>query len=169
MRKTLSFGRTARTAGALLALVISSTVATEQSAAAATPALQNRQSGLCLGISGGGSANGTPAIQWECNHNSDQAWSFVKSGDGVELVNDYGMCLEAPGWTTAAGAQLGQWTCHGGANQIWYWSGSDTGPIHLINKNSNMCISNRGGSMSWGTPIIQWPCNTAADQLWDTL
>ncbi|GAA2268734.1 MULTISPECIES: RICIN domain-containing protein [Kitasatospora] len=167
MQKTFSFGRTARTVGALFVLVLSSTVASQQSASAAAPGLQNQKSGICLGISGGGSANGTPAIQWECNHNSDQAWDFVQSGDGIELVNANHMCLEAPGWTTAPGAQLGQWTCHGGANQIWYTSGSDTGPIHLINKNSNMCISDRGGSMSWGNPIIQWPCSDVADQLWN--
>ncbi|MFB7669418.1 RICIN domain-containing protein [Kitasatospora sp. NPDC056138] len=168
MHKTFSFGRAARTAGCLLALVISSTVAMEPSASAATgTGLQNQKSGLCLGISGGGSSDGTPAIQWECNHNDDQAWSFVPASDGFEIVNGSGKCLEAPGWTTVAGAQLGQWACHGGANQIWYHSGSDTGPIHLINKNSNMCMSDQGGSMSWGASIIQWPCNDAADQLWN--
>ncbi|WP_170305310.1 RICIN domain-containing protein [Kitasatospora viridis] len=169
MQKTFSSGRIVRTAGALLALVLASTLATGQDAsAAAWPAVINSASRLCLGINGGGDANGTPAIQWGCNGNPDQSWAWVQTSTpgGYELVNGNGLCLEAPGWTTTAGAQLGQWACNGGANQIWNDDGINPDTVSFRNENSHMCISDQSGSPLAGAPIIQWPCNGLGDQLW---
>ncbi|MFD3555914.1 RICIN domain-containing protein [Streptomyces goshikiensis] len=120
----------------------------------------------CLGIYGGGTSNGTLAIQWSCNQNRDQYWFTESAGNtgGYLLKNLNGLCLEAPGWTNEPGAQLGQWSCHGGANQVWHISGEGYGGHRYQKTNSNLCISVEGGSPNNGARIIQWPCNNAADQ-----
>jgi hypothetical protein len=167
MARKLKIGRLLGSAAAAAAMFLTFSTLSTGSAVADTPLhLKNYNSNKCLGISGGGTGWGTPAIQWSCNHNNDQLWTTVPTGSGYELVNSNGLCLEAPGWTTAPGAQLGQWQCSGGANQIWTTNGNQWSNIQIKNVHSNLCISAQGGSQSDGAAIIQWNCSDVFDQFW---
>ncbi|KDN87961.1 RICIN domain-containing protein [Kitasatospora cheerisanensis] len=175
MTRRTGFGRLLTAAGAVTALTVSLALTSTGSASAASDFLGNLRSNAtnqCLANDGGGSGNGTLAIQWSCNGNNDQLWTFENTGGGAyEIVNNWGKCLEAPGWTTTAGAQLGQWDCLGNANQVWYidnYMTADAWKMRFRNKNSNLCVSVQGGSSANRTPIIQWYCNDADDQRWHT-
>ncbi|MFB7668608.1 RICIN domain-containing protein [Kitasatospora sp. NPDC056138] len=170
MRKKFGIGMAAKAAGSTLALTLSFSTFSTQTASASTwiQPLKNAGSNLCIGVDGGSPYDGALTLQWECNGNPDQTWFWVPTNGGYELQNGNKKCLEAPGWTTAAGARLGQWSCHGGANQIWNINDFDnSGRRRVKNANSGLCISNQGGSGEWGNHIIQWQCNTAPDQYWD--
>ncbi|MGW4381831.1 RICIN domain-containing protein [Kitasatospora sp. NPDC004531] len=172
MTRRTGLGRLLTAAGAVTALTVSLALVSTGSASAASDFqgnLKNNATNGCLATDGGGDGNGLPAIQWSCNGNNDQMWTFENTGGGAyEIVNRWGLCLEAPGWTTAAGAQLGQWECHGGANQTFYIDNYmiDSSNMRFRNKNSNLCVSVQGGSTAYRAPIIQWYCNDAADQRW---
>lgn len=79
-------------------------------------ALHLMDQGLCLDLSDGETANGTPATLWYCNGAASQQWKY----DGETLRNVASdRCLDVPGWNTTDGTQLIIWDCNGGANQTW--------------------------------------------------
>jgi len=71
----------------------------------------------CMGVAGGGTANGSLVQLSACTGAGGQAWTPGANGS---LVNPQsGKCLDANGGSSADGTQLIIWACHGGTNQRW--------------------------------------------------
>jgi len=81
--------------------------------------IRNQNSGLCINVSGGSTANGAAIIQWGCNF-----WSGNDEWKGTLVYTDQfgidyyqlkarhsGKCLVVQNASTAQGARLVQWTC----------------------------------------------------------
>lgn len=83
------------TVSAGLAVAAGVALAAAPSAAASGWGIRNNNDGLCLGIDQNSTAWGTRAVQWECNGNADQQWTFhsVDGGSSYTLTNDHGLCL----------------------------------------------------------------------------
>ncbi|WP_406510541.1 RICIN domain-containing protein [Streptomyces sp. NBC_00212] len=124
----------------------------------------------CLGILNGSSSWGAHAIQWGCNGNDDQKWSFQGAGDiyiTITNSND-GECLGIDGGSTAQGARAIQWGCNGNDDQKWHmvYNGPQTGTYRFVNKKSGQCLGILNGSNAQGAEAIQWGCNGRNDQSW---
>jgi len=122
----------------------------------------NVSSQLCMGASGGKMTAGTPIIQWWCNGNDDQYWSwtFAEEGDYQPLLNnkDNNKCLDVLGSSSDAGAKLILADCNGSDSQRWaHFNEPVLGGSLLKNKHSGLVIGTSGGNRSIGTPLIQWP------------
>jgi alpha-galactosidase len=68
-------------------------------------------------VYGGGTADGTSVIIWDCHGQGNQRWRF--NADGTLTATGVGKCLEAPGNATANGTRLTISSCNGGAGQRW--------------------------------------------------
>ena len=80
----------------------------------------NTQSGLCLDVTGGGTADGTPTQQWDCNNTPNQQWSLDYQGEFVRLISvNSGKCLDVRNGSHDDHAIVQQWTCNGTAAQRW--------------------------------------------------
>jgi hypothetical protein len=71
----------------------------------------------CLDANGQGTGNGTTAIIWDCNGQSNQQWNVNSNGTITGVQS--GLCLDASGAGTANGTKIHLWACHGGTNQQW--------------------------------------------------
>lgn len=83
--------------------------------------LVNVNSGKCLEIPGGSTAEGATADQWTCDGGTHQLWTRTSViGGYVTFTNVHsGKCLQVAGASTANGAALNQSTCNTGTNQQW--------------------------------------------------
>jgi Ricin-type beta-trefoil lectin domain len=80
----------------------------------------NVQSGLCLDVTGGGTADGTPTQQWYCNNTPNQQWNLDYQGEFVRLISaNSGKCLDVRKGSHDDHAIVQQWTCNGTAAQRW--------------------------------------------------
>ncbi len=84
-------------------------------------ALENAQSGKCLDIRYGESANGTPFIQYSCHYGGTQQFVFTKEGDntyGLQSALTQGFA-DLNGHGTVNGTEVRSWSYTGLSNQRW--------------------------------------------------
>ena len=166
------FVRTSVVAGFMSAAVTVSVGLAPSATAVARPGMMRLvdANGMCLGSWLG--HRDTQAIQWSCNHNNDQEWSFQRVGSDkgwgayYRIVNKDGQCLGINGFSRARGAHGTVWDCNGNADQLWYYQQGSNGWGGLVNRNSGMCLGSQNGIKKAGTKQIQWSCNGNPDQLW---
>jgi len=136
--------------------------------------LTNENSRKCLSIGWGDPTPGIPAIQWDCELNSDyntlprQRWTWAPVpgiSSTYTLKNEAtGKCLAIGGASHAKGKEAIQWTCEpGNTEQQWIYDSSN----RLWNNESRLCLAIPDSSVANGTAAIQWTCNDNADQKWD--
>lgn len=80
--------------------------------------LVNPQSGKCLDVAAGSTANGARVQLWSCNGTGAQQWQ--SNANGTITNPQSGKCLDAAG--SGNGALLQLWDCYGGGiqpNQVW--------------------------------------------------
>ncbi|WP_415830128.1 RICIN domain-containing protein [Kibdelosporangium persicum] len=116
--------------------------------------LRGESAGRCLDANGGGSANGTQMIVWDCHTNANQ--HFTQNGQALQVM---GKCLDAPP-NAAPGTRTQIWDCHGGANQQWNLTGTGT----ITNVQTGLCL-NIGGTGN-GAAVNVATCNGGAGQRW---
>jgi peptidoglycan/xylan/chitin deacetylase (PgdA/CDA1 family) len=104
------------------------------------------QSGRCIDVPNGSQNNGTRVQLYDCNGQSNQAWTYTSD----KQLRVYGnMCLDAAGSGNGAAVQI--YACHGQGNQQW-------------NVNSNGTIS----GVQSGRCLDVWStANGAQVQLYD--
>jgi hypothetical protein len=72
-------------------------------------------SGSCIGVQGGSTSQGAPALEWGCNGSRDQSWALRTRpgwGNAFEVWNlGSRFCLSVPGASFNAGIQLNQYRC----------------------------------------------------------
>jgi hypothetical protein len=144
------------------------------SAAAATFQIKNFESGLCLGISGGGVD--VPAVQYTCNGHPDQQWHWGSWYTGLttyqQLVNNDNVCLGVTSGSTAHGARLVGWHCLGTNHPDQYWT-SITAWICMVSgewtlsNNSGLVVGVYGDPLKVGAPLVLWgDQGTCNNQIW---
>ncbi|WP_166385920.1 RICIN domain-containing protein [Catellatospora methionotrophica] len=84
-------------------------------------AFENVNSGLCMNVAGGGSANGAAIVQFTCGSFANSQWTFNAKGSGYQLVGvQGGSCVNVSGGT-GAGNWIIQFACQplGAPNDTW--------------------------------------------------
>jgi len=127
----------------------------------------NRNSGLVMDVSGGGTNAGAQVIQWTNHSGLNQQWSLVPDGANYQIVNrNSHLVLDVSGGGTNAGANVIQWTNHNGLNQQWYLM-PDGGYDLIYNVNSNLVMDVFGGGTNAGAHVIQWTNHNGLNQQWE--
>ena len=117
-------------------------------------------SGKCLDAAGGGTANGTPIILFDCHAGANQTWVLPRDGShSIGLLG--GKCLDVTGANPTSGTRVELWDCNKGANQSWLFN-RDGSVKGLAGK----CLDVAQGNPANGTPIILWDCHGTANQKW---
>ncbi|GAB6911592.1 ricin-type beta-trefoil lectin protein [Streptomyces sp. KhCrAH-43] len=141
-------------AGALVALG-------SGTAGAATPgALTNTGNGKCLDVTGGSTADGTPAQMWTCYPGSqNQSWTLNSDGS----LTAKGKCLDLAANGTANGTAVHLWTCYGSvATQKWRLTSAGD----LVNTAANKCLDIKDNSSADGARLQIWDCAGTGNQKW---
>lgn len=134
---------------------------------------QNGRWSLCLDVEGGG-GDMARVIQWQCNHQPNQAMQFVHAGTEAgrnyfQIRTERG-CLDVEAASFSNGAKIQQYTCiPGQRNQHWFidlmWGGTYAYQV----RHSGKCLDVPSGTtQTW--PIVQmqqYTCNfTSAQNFW---
>ncbi|MEU3294363.1 RICIN domain-containing protein [Streptomyces longwoodensis] len=132
--------------------------------------LVSGNAGKCVDASGGGTANGTPLIQWSCgDHQTNQQWQFSATDSGYYRITNRnsaanGQVIDVPGDPSANGTALTTWGWNGGANQQWMPVLEGDNRYHLVSRSSGKCLDVTGASTADGTALDQWTCNGGSNQ-----
>jgi hypothetical protein len=128
------------------------------------------ETGACLDVKGGNTADGTPVQASRCSANFAQQWNFGAADVGGLLTSDirgigtsngFGKCVDVKGHQRADGTPVLMFHCTGSPEQGWgYING------HLINNASQKCLDIQALGTDGTLATIQ-PCNAfARGQIW---
>ncbi|MFE4533717.1 RICIN domain-containing protein [Streptomyces scopuliridis] len=122
--------------------------------------------GQVANVKGGGSANGTPVIQWPWSGAANERWEATAKGGGYYQFasRESGKCLNVKGGGNANGAEVIQWPCGNSANELWKFVRKGIG-YELVVKSSQKCLNVKGG-VGKGHALIQYTCVGAANDIW---
>jgi len=131
----------------------------------------NANSGRCIDVPGGSTANGTTLIQYGCWTGATQAFTFdpIYPGSKVGAVSNTssGKCWDVLDASTATGAAVGQWGCWAGGNQRFSLRTAANGNYLIVAQHSGLCVEVAGSSTANSGAIVQNTCTGAANQQWD--
>ncbi|MGI5459104.1 family 43 glycosylhydrolase [Streptomyces sp. CA-249302] len=139
---------------------------------AATPTsytLVNRNSGKCLDVDGGSTADGANVFQWTCNGGSNQKWKVEDLADDTNrLVNvATGKVLDTADCSTADGADIRQWSWLNNKCQRSRLVFTATGDyVRIVNENSGKVADVADCGTANGTDVRQWTWLDNTCQQW---
>ncbi|HEX5205063.1 MAG TPA: ricin-type beta-trefoil lectin domain protein [Actinoplanes sp.] len=119
------------------------------------------QSGRCVDVPGGTTANGTQTQLYDCTGAASQRWTAT-SGKQLQVYGN--KCLDASGRGTTNGTAAIIWDCNGQTNQQWNLNSNGT----ITGVQSGLCLDATGAATANGTKLILWSCNGGANQQWST-
>ena len=123
-----------------------------------------QNSGLCVDVAGGSSANSAAIDQWTCKTSgtANQEFQFVPvSGGYGELQNqNSGSDIVVQGASTANGGAVIQYTQNGTSNGLWLPIQQSDGTWQFQNQNSGLCLDQAGAVTTQGVQFDQWTCKT---------
>jgi endoglucanase len=129
--------------------------------------IANRNSGKCVDVVGGSTADGAEIIQYTCHGGANQQWQLQDAGGGYYRIVSQasGKCLDVDGASTADNARIIQWACNGGANQQWELR--DTGGYtEIVSRHSGKCLDVVGSSTANSARVQQYACYGGSNQQW---
>jgi hypothetical protein len=134
------------------------------STAHAAGAMFVSETGACLDVRGGSTANRTPVQAFRCNATFAQQWNFDGTTiRGIGTTNHFAMCVAVSGGGIADGTPVLMTFCNSSTAQLWVY---DHG--HLVNFASHKCLDIQALGRD-GTPATIQPCNAfARGQFWTT-
>jgi GH43 family beta-xylosidase len=120
--------------------------------------LVNRNSGKCLDVTGGRTADGTNVIQWTCHGGDNQKWRVEDLGDDTSRLVSVatGKVLDVNGCGTADGTHIQQWTWLNNTCQRFRLVYTETGWVRLVNANSGKVADVADCGTGDGTDVRQW-------------
>ncbi|MFI9583615.1 family 43 glycosylhydrolase [Streptomyces sp. NPDC052236] len=139
---------------------------------AATPTaytLVNRNSGKCLDLAGGNTADGANIQQWTCSGGANQKWRIEdRANDTSRLVNvATGKVMDAANCDTADGANFQQWSWLNNNCQQFRLVFTATGDyVRLVNANSGKVADVADCSTADGANVRQWTWLSNNCQQW---
>jgi GH43 family beta-xylosidase len=129
---------------------------------AATPTgyrIVNRNSGKCLEVAGGSTADGANIQQWTCNGGANQRWRLEDLADDTSrLVNvATGKAADVANCGTADGADIRQWTWLNNTCQRFRLVLTSAGGwVRLVNQNSGRVADVANCGTADGADVRQW-------------
>ena len=127
----------------------------------------SRQSGKCIDVAGGGSANGTNIQLWECSDSKAQKFRVEPRDGGLRLVDvASGKCIDVAGGSTQNGANVQLWECNGTAAQTFNSTEVGDGFVSLTNSGSRKALDVASWGTSNGSNIQQWEFAGGDNQKW---
>jgi hypothetical protein len=128
---------------------------------------KGQNSGKCLNISGGSTADGSKMIQYDCTDvgsNSMFGYNPVTQELKIKMGDK---CVDVSGGSTIDGAQVQSYSCNSTPAQKWTL---DNGMIK--NVGSGKCMNVSGDSHDSGANIITWSCDPnqlAGNEIWSII
>ncbi|WP_207535328.1 RICIN domain-containing protein [Desertivirga arenae] len=131
----------------------------------------NRATGLALDASGGGTANGTPLIQYGYNGGNNQRWTVTSLGNGQYSIRNVasGRSIDVNGASNVPGTATILYDYQGSANQRITLGTPASGYYTLFFQHDYQVLDVSGGSTAANTPIIQWGYSGGNNQQWQFL
>ncbi|HEU5129811.1 MAG TPA: RICIN domain-containing protein [Glycomyces sp.] len=128
----------------------------------------NLNSGKCMDVVSGSTADGAEIIQYDCHGAANQQWRLEDAGGGYyRIVSEAsGRCLDVDAASTAEGARIIQWACNGGTNQQWQLRDAGGGHVELVARHSGKCVDVIDSSTANGARLHQYSCWGGANQQW---
>ncbi|WP_026930895.1 RICIN domain-containing protein, partial [Glycomyces tenuis] len=128
----------------------------------------NRNSGKCVDVVSGSTADGAEIIQYDCHGGSNQQWRFQEVGGGYyQIISQAsGRCLDVDAASTANGARIIQWSCNGGTNQQWELRDAGGGHVEIVARHSGRCLDVIDSSTANSARLHQYDCWGGANQQW---
>jgi GH43 family beta-xylosidase len=131
--------------------------------------LVNRNSGKCLDVADGATADGTNVRQWTCNGAAAQRWRVEDQGDDTNrLVNvATGKVLDVADCSAADGADIRQWSWLNNACQRFRLVYTATGGwVRMVNASSGKVADVANCGTGDGVDVRQWTWLTNNCQQW---
>jgi endoglucanase len=129
------------------------------SAAVLTPGtIVGQQSGRCVDVASGGTANGAVVQVYDCNGTGAQQWQTGSSGTITNPQS--GRCLDVSGGSTANGARVQLYDCNGSGAQQWQVGANGA----ITNPQSGKCLDANGSANA--SYLQLWTCGGTANQQW---
>ncbi|MBV7700197.1 family 43 glycosylhydrolase [Streptomyces sp. TRM70350] len=140
----------------------------EPAAASTTYTVVNRNSGKCLDVAGGSSADGANVQQYACHGGSNQRWRLEDLGDDTHrLVNvATGKVLDTANCSTADGADLRQWSWLNNTCQRFRFLATDSGHVRIVNQATGKVADVANCGTADGTDVRQWSWLNNTCQQW---
>ncbi|MGW6733671.1 family 43 glycosylhydrolase [Streptomyces sp. NPDC055013] len=129
---------------------------------AATPTsytLVNRNSGKCLDVNGGSTADGTDIFQWTCTGGANQKWKVEDLGDDTNrLVNvATGKVMDVADCSASDGADIRQWSWLDNKCQRYRLVFTASGDyIRILNESTGKVADVADCSAANGADVRQW-------------
>ncbi|MFJ8539734.1 family 43 glycosylhydrolase [Streptomyces sp. NPDC093591] len=129
---------------------------------AATPTsytLVNRNSGKCLDVNGGNTADGTNIFQWTCTGGANQKWKLEDLGDDTNrLVNvATGKVMDTAECSATDGADIRQWSWLNNKCQRYRLVLTATGDyVRIVNESTGKVADVADCGTANGTDVRQW-------------
>lgn len=129
-------------------------------------------SGKCLDIQGGSTANGARLVQYACHGGANQRFRFVRitgSFYNIRPVHVSGKCLEVAGASTADRARIVQFACDNGTQQMFRLLDDSAPDVAGFSSRirahpSGKCLDVEGGSSANSAPVVQFTCTGGSNQ-----
>ncbi|WP_405824621.1 family 43 glycosylhydrolase [Streptomyces sp. NBC_01390] len=121
--------------------------------------LVNRNSGKCLDVEGGNTADGTNILQWTCNGGTNQKWRIEDQADDTSrLVNvATGKVMDTAACATADGTDLRQWSWLNNNCQKFRLVYTATGDyVRIVNESTGKVADVADCSTTNGADVRQW-------------
>jgi hypothetical protein len=132
----------------------------------------NENSGLCIGASGQGTANGTVLQMNTCANGTystqlSQEWIFTPASSGYYEVSDANATAEA--WNvvnvgTTSGSLMQIWTYGGASNEEFDAVSLGSGYYKFVGEGSGLCLDVPGNSTASGVQLEIYTCNGTTAQ-----
>lgn len=142
------------------------------SSATAAPAtgsysLKNAASGLCLGVPGASTSDGTQLDQSACNGAANRTWKLTASGSGYTLAAAHSSrCAGVKDASTSAGKAVEQQSCSGAATQVWTLASVSGNTYRVVNSNGGKCLNVKDSSTASGALVQQNSCDSVTSKSW---
>ncbi|WP_171112201.1 MULTISPECIES: family 43 glycosylhydrolase [unclassified Streptomyces] len=140
----------------------------EPAAASTTYTVVNRNSGKCLDVAGGSSADGANVQQYACHGGINQRWRLEDLGDDTHrLVNvATGKVLDTANCSAADGADLRQWSWLNNTCQRFRFLATDSGYVRIVNQATGKVADVANCGTADGTDVRQWTWLNNTCQQW---
>ncbi|WOX07489.1 RICIN domain-containing protein [Streptomyces sp. N50] len=127
-----------------------------------------RHSGQAADVVGRRTTDNTPIQQWPLLDQTNQKWTFIKTGDGYYKIKGVGSAklLEIGGLSRADGGTADIWGDAGAPQQHWAVTPTGDGHYFLVNRYSGLSLAVDEGSTANGAVVEQQPYTSQAHQQW---
>ncbi|MFI1386311.1 RICIN domain-containing protein [Embleya sp. NPDC020886] len=125
--------------------------------------LYNINSGKCLSPAGGGGANNTATVIYNCDTDPSRQWYMINKGNNTwQVLNiNSGKCLSPAGGGGTNNTATVIYNCDTHPSRLWYFSGT-----YLVNYSSGKCLSPAGGGGTNNTATVIYNCDTDPSRAW---